>query len=87
MPQDVVNGVFDLLAFLPGHFMAESRAGQISLHSWLTLVTYAFLHFDWLHLLVNVGFLLAFGSVVERRFGALWFMTLFAICAIAIIIL
>jgi membrane associated rhomboid family serine protease len=47
------------------------------------LIGHAFLHFDWLHLILNVGFLLAFGSVVERHFGLFWFLLLFAATAAA----
>ncbi|MDD9910606.1 MAG: rhomboid family intramembrane serine protease [Ahrensia sp.] len=46
-------------------------------------LTYAFLHGDWVHLLVNSIWLLAFGSAVARRFGALRFAALFVFGAIA----
>ncbi len=72
-----------LFAVSPAHVIAENMAGQISWHNILTLVSYAFLHGDWLHLTVNVGFLLAFGSVVERRFGSFWFAVFYVVCAIA----
>ena len=49
-----------------------------ALHS---LVSYAFLHNDLLHLAVNLGFLLAFGSFVERSFGTLRYLATFVICA------
>lgn len=35
----------------------------------LTLVSHALIHLDFLHLAVNAGFLLAFGSAVERALG------------------
>ncbi|MGI9353386.1 MAG: rhomboid family intramembrane serine protease [Rhizobiaceae bacterium] len=38
-------------------------------------VTYSFLHGDWTHILVNSVWLLAFGSVVARRLGAIHFVT------------
>ncbi|MEM7170181.1 MAG: rhomboid family intramembrane serine protease [Pseudomonadota bacterium] len=82
-PRALSDRVWQYLAFLPGHFELELQAGHISLHSAVTLVTYAFLHVDWLHLLVNVGFLLVFGSVVERRFGVLWFVVIFALSSVA----
>ncbi len=62
-----------------------SGAGLPTLQGVMTLVTYAFLHGDFMHLALNLGFLLAFGSFVERHlllfaataaFGALsefWF--------------
>src|SRR5690606_25265917 len=41
-----------------------------------TYVTYAFLHGDWMHLLINAFWMLAFGSVVARRLGWLRFLGL-----------
>lgn len=41
------------------------------------LVTHMFVHTDALHLAVNVGFLVAFASVVERRLGRIAFLALF----------
>ena len=48
-----------------------------------TLVSHALLHVDLMHLFLNTGFLLAFGSVVERRFGALGFAAIFTVAAAA----
>lgn len=48
-----------------------------------TFVSYAFLHGDWTHLLLNAVWLLAFGSAVARRFGTLRFFALFVIAAAA----
>lgn len=44
---------------------SQSLAG----HRWITLISYAFLHSGWMHLLVNTGFLLAFGTAPARLFG------------------
>lgn len=46
-----------------------------------SLVTYAFLHADFMHILLNLGFLLAFGSFVERLTGALPFLVIFVVTA------
>ncbi len=46
-----------------------------------TLVTYAFLHADFMHLALNLGFLLAFGSYVERHLGLLPYLLLFVLTA------
>jgi membrane associated rhomboid family serine protease len=58
---------------LPGGFGAEI---------W-TFVTYSLLHGSWTHLLVNAVWLLAFGSAVARRFGAMRFLAFFAVTAAA----
>lgn len=43
----------------------------------LTLVTSSLLHAGWLHLIVNVLYLVVFGPIVEARLGRLRFITLF----------
>lgn len=48
-----------------------------------TLLTYAFLHGDFMHLALNLGFFLAFGSFVERHLGLLPYLLLFALTAAA----
>jgi membrane associated rhomboid family serine protease len=53
---------------------------------WLQLVTfvsYMLLHGDLTHLAINCLFLLAFGPIVARRFGALRFVAFFVVCGIA----
>jgi len=47
----------------------------------VTLVTYAFLHADFMHLALNLGFLLAFGSFVERHLGLARYLMLFVLTA------
>jgi len=46
------------------------------------LITYAFLHGSWMHLIFNALRLLAFGSPVARRFGSVRFLVLLALCAV-----
>ena len=71
---------------------AASRGGQNVLLAQLllqegsklwTLITHAFLHGSWTHLIFNALWLLAFGSPVARRFGAARFFLLLALCAVA----
>jgi membrane associated rhomboid family serine protease len=72
-------------AFVPAWFLLQFEAanGGLSLHGILPLVSHAFLHVDFMHLLLNAGFLLAFGAVVERHFGVLRFVVMFICCAAA----
>lgn len=51
--------------------------------SFFTLLTYAFLHANWTHLLVNSLTLAAFGAPVARRLGPINFLNFMALCAIA----
>ncbi len=48
-----------------------------------TLLTYAFLHADWGHVLINSVWLAAFGTPLARRFGAIRFLTYSAVGAVA----
>ena len=48
-----------------------------------TLLTYAFLHGNWEHVLLNTVWLLAFGPPVARRFGAARFLVFVGVTAIA----
>jgi membrane associated rhomboid family serine protease len=50
---------------------------------WWSWFTYAFLHGDWGHLAINSFWMLAFGSVVAQRMGAVRFVIFSAICAAA----
>ena len=63
--------------FWPPGAEAPSLAGL------MTLVSYAFLHADFMHIALNLGFLLAFGSFVERQLGLLRYLLLFALTAAA----
>lgn len=49
----------------------------------LTLVTYMFLHGNWLHLLGNTAFLLVFGDNVEDAMGHVRYFIFYLLCGIA----
>ena len=83
-PHQFAREAFDLLAFTPLSLRAYLAADQGGLPGVLIpLVGHSLLHIDWLHLVLNAGFLLAFGTVVERCFGTPWFLAIFAITAAA----
>jgi membrane associated rhomboid family serine protease len=74
-----------LFAFFPARFDATlltdiSWPGGAAGEVW-SFVTYALLHGDWTHFALNAVWLLAFGSAVARRFGALRWLAFFAITA------
>lgn len=72
------------LSFTPGNWTGESAFSVISL---ITPLSYAVLHGDWFHVLINALMLAALGTGIERRFGAtsLWILliggNLFAVLA------
>lgn len=68
---EVVGPILGVLVLIPARFDAiyetgdpGAIAGQIA-----TLVTYALVHVEGVHILANAGFLLAFGSQCERQMG------------------
>jgi membrane associated rhomboid family serine protease len=48
----------------------------------LPFFSYMALHNDWTHLVINCLWLLAFGPIVARRFGALLFLLFFIVCGL-----
>src|SRR5688500_1481956 len=52
------------------------------LPDWANLVTYAFLHADWLHLLSNMLFLWVFGDNIEDAMGHVKFLVFYLLCAV-----
>jgi membrane associated rhomboid family serine protease len=75
------------LAFIPARYdtaLAHSLQfpGGIGADIW-TFVTYSFLHAEILHIAVNLVWLLAFGSAVAWRFGAVRFLLFFAAASAA----
>jgi len=71
---------FDITPFVfqPAIFWTSPFAPQ----NLVTLITYQFFHASWLHLAVNAGMLLAFGSAMERMVGPIWFPILYLICGV-----
>lgn len=80
------QGVSDALAKVTTagqmQLVAQFLLGDGSLKPW-TILTYAFLHGDVLHLTMNSLWLVIFGAPVARRFGTARFLLLFAITAVA----
>ncbi len=74
-------------SFIPARYDATvlpqgSVPGGLGAEIW-TFVTYAFIHGDFAHLALNSVWLLAFGTPVARRFGAMRFAAFFAVTAAA----
>lgn len=72
---------YSSLALVPSLFLTDDPA-----RTWLSvanLLTYGFLHIDWIHVLVNCALLLAAAGPVQRNCGTLGLCLLFALCTIA----
>lgn len=67
-------------AFLESHMVTDP--GTLWERA-VPFVSYMALHSDYTHLVVNCLWLLAFGPIVARRFGALLFLIFFLLCGVA----
>jgi membrane associated rhomboid family serine protease len=73
-------------AFIPARYGTEfvegSLPGGFGADLW-TFFTYAFLHADYLHLGLNLAWLLPFGTALARRFGAVRYTAFMLVMAAA----
>jgi membrane associated rhomboid family serine protease len=70
-------------SFIPARISGGAAFPAIYGSQVWSFLTYAFLHADWMHLFFNSLWFLVFGSVVARRLGAVKFLLLGALSAIA----
>ncbi|WP_162914259.1 rhomboid family intramembrane serine protease [Taklimakanibacter lacteus] len=68
--------IWSLYAFalIPARFGGSESIAMIEGSQYWSLITYAFLHDGWLHVLFNSVWLLIFGTPVARQFGTLRFL-------------
>jgi membrane associated rhomboid family serine protease len=83
LPEELMARVFFTLAFIPARYTAASAWEHELAAILISPVGHTLIHGGWVHLLTNMGFLLAFGTPVARRMGRLSFLALYALCAIA----
>lgn len=69
------------LAFIPLRYLPEVTFPGSPLAEVWTFGTYALLHGDLLHLLVNLFWMAAFGSALAKRFGPTRFVAFSLVCA------
>jgi membrane associated rhomboid family serine protease len=86
LPQDADDWVVFAFSFIPLRATIDipltDVPGGDAARYW-SFVTYAFLHGDWTHVLVNCLWLVAFGSPLAWRFGTVRFLIFSAAAAIA----
>ena len=70
-------------AFIPIRYGNTELMAHAPFALYWSPITYSMLHADWTHLIMNSFWLLAFGGVTARRLGAIRFIILFIIGAIA----
>ena len=70
-------------AFIPLRYSTHALDPGNWFERAVPFVSYMFLHADLTHLAINCLWLLAFGSIVARRFGTGLFLLFFLVCGIA----
>ena len=88
LPPALSADMIDSYAFIPARYSAQFLAAhQADPGGWLAravpFVSYMGLHNDFTHLAINCLWLLAFGPIVARRFGAVLFLVFFLVCGVA----
>jgi membrane associated rhomboid family serine protease len=84
LSDDTALYVVRLLAFIPARYSGEAAelpGGYLACVT--SFVTYMIVHAGWIHLLVNLAWMVAFGSGVERRIGETRFFVFSILCGIA----
>lgn len=84
LPDDVDLTVLLALAFIPARYSgaaAELPGGYLTCVT--SFFTYMVVHAGWVHLVVNVLWMLAFGSAVARRVGDRKFVVFSVLCGVA----
>ncbi len=82
VPAQLSEDILYQYAFIPARYAAGGpQDGLLALT--IPFVSHIFLHASFWHLAVNCLWLLAFGPVVARRFGAGLFLVFFLLCGIA----
>ena len=84
LPDDLDLTLLLTLAFIPARYSGaalELPGGYVTAVT--SFVTYMVVHAGWVHLLVNLAWMLAFGSAVARRMGDLKFLGFSVLCGIA----
>ena len=84
LPDELDLTLLLALAFIPARYSGaalELPGGYLTAVT--SFVTYMVVHAGWVHLLVNLAWMLAFGSAVARRMGDGRFLVFSVLCGIA----
>lgn len=81
-PTQLSDDILYRYAFIPARYAVGGPADGLFALT-VPFISHIFLHANFTHLAVNSLWLLAFGPVVARRFGAGLFFLFFALCGIA----
>ena len=79
----VAAPLFEHLALLPIRFTTTGGPSYDWVATFASPLGHALLHADWMHLIVNMGLLLAFGAALARRAGAGGFLAVYILSILA----
>jgi membrane associated rhomboid family serine protease len=82
LPKTYQIAVLEQFVFEPVRLAPAGSAIPAWLTTAMTSISHLFLHADLSHLVMNVAFLLAFGSAVARRMGAIQFILFYFLCGV-----
>ena len=83
LPIPIANTIIERFAFVAARYTVAG-AWQLDLIAFgLGPFTHMFLHGGFIHLLMNLAMLLAFGTPIERRMSALSFALFYTVCGLA----
>lgn len=77
-PPALADHWVDIFALVPARLLQPGPLWDKA----VPFVSYMALHGDWTHLAINCLWLLAFGPIVARRFGAPLFLLFFLVCGV-----
>lgn len=77
--------IFLTFGFVP-YVWSDANLFGMSQWSYLSPITYMGLHGNWLHLIMNTTMLMAFGTGVEKWFGAKRYIAFFILCGLIAIL-
>lgn len=83
MPSGLSEWVLETFAFIPLRYEIPANGADDLFSMAVSPASHLFLHADWMHVIINMAFLLAFGSAIGRRMGALQFVILYVLCGVA----
>jgi len=75
--------IYSKLVFFPSRMLFDNAFAEDPIAFLLAPIGYALLHADWVHLLVNMAWLLVFGSAVARRMSPVWFILFYCVGSLA----
>jgi membrane associated rhomboid family serine protease len=84
LPEHVALDLVRALAFIPARYSGDAAELPGGYPACVTsFATYMLVHAGWLHLFVNLAWMVAFGSAVARRVGDRTFLYFSILCGIA----